>query len=152
MTLDECIMKTHNTNVLLKDHGLSQKEKELVKEITIAVLSDLKETSPHSLELCTFFVSNGYEPLVKAVKHRSGIKNPRIEGDDANPFDQHYWLAFDIGNDGQKHIRTVLIDPIFGYVGLEEFTGDLLDYEHLWYYKRKRVVSKEEVRLKTIGI
>lgn len=126
---------------------LSPDETSLVEEVSLKVVG---EADKLSLSRCNFFVFFRYNILKHELERRGPTFNPRIEGDDRNPFDQHYWLAFDLGPSGS---RTVLIDPLFGYIGLEESTKNVMDEAHLGYYKRKRVIpSPAEVRMKTIAI
>lgn len=96
---------------------------------------------------CTFFAHDGIDLLIKEIKSIANFFNPRIEGCDHNPFDQHYWLALYIDK------KPAIIDPIFGYIGLEEFAKEKLDNVHLRYYKEKGVIpTKDDIRIKTLSL
>ncbi|MBI4177761.1 MAG: hypothetical protein HY516_05380 [Candidatus Aenigmarchaeota archaeon] len=136
--------------------GLSEEEQVLVRSISTETLSGAVRRFPYALERCTFFADIGYDSLVEAVR-KPGANNPRIEGDDKNPFNQHYWLAFNLTGT-ESRARPVILDPIFGYAGLEEHAPDLLDDNHVSYYRRKRIVPPHKpqweggVRIKTTGL
>ena len=123
--------------------GLNEEEQGAVKKIAMGVLNEMEKNQKHCLERCTSFADTGIDYLL-----RTDAENPRIEGCDENPFDQHYWLAFDINE------KQVVIDPIFDYIGLESEAPD----KNQKYYQRKRKVEAHKphweggVRVKTIGI
>jgi hypothetical protein len=125
--------------------GLGGDEQRLVAEVSLKVLEGAKRRRKYALSRCTFFADPGYEALLEATgPHRS----PHIEGDDANCFDQHYWVAFDLAG------RNLIIDPIFNYIGLEEHA----QADNKSYYARKRTVKPNTavweggVRINTMGI
>ncbi|MBI4036491.1 hypothetical protein HY386_01260 [Candidatus Daviesbacteria bacterium] len=140
--------------------GLNQTEQDLVRSVAFSVFLGALKCASYSLRRCTFFADIAYEPLVKSLEGIEIASNSRIEGDDENPFDQHYWLAFNLLTEGGGVPEVVLIDPIFGYLGLEKFAGDKFPgwTGHLEYYRRKRIVPwrtpvwEGGVRIKTIGI
>ncbi|PIN80158.1 hypothetical protein COV11_04545 [Candidatus Woesearchaeota archaeon CG10_big_fil_rev_8_21_14_0_10_30_7] len=138
-------------NYLFYHKDLFLWEAKLVHQIVRETIERLHQEAPYSLRRCTFFADNGYKFLEEAVQNTEA-SNPRIEGCDSNPFDQHYWLAFDL------EIGTIIVDPIFNYFGLERNAGDLLPDYKTNYYRRKRKVRPNKsvdeggVRIKTIGI
>ena len=67
---------------------------------------------------CNWFVDTAFPNLKQLCDSHLDLNDPRIVGCDFNPFDQHYWLEVDVvSNTGNQ---AVIIDPIFGYVGLKE--------------------------------
>lgn len=143
--------------VRLNPNGLSASEQTLIKDIAIKLFNGAKDEFSHALERCTFFADSGHDVLVNLAGDESHLENPRIEGCDKNPFDQHYWVACDLVRKNERGVE-VLFDPIFCYVGLAERADDLLDDGYVRYYQNKRRVkphkhvSEGGVRIKTIGI
>lgn len=135
--LPEVIFSTPKSEVKFNSNGLSSQEQSVVKQLAVDIFTDIRD---YRLEKCTFFAEPGWEKLSELVEEQGGIVNPRIEGCDQNLFDQHYWVAGDLSDDA-KTTRTVIFDPIFGYVGLEKKAGDILSGDHLRYYREKRRVE-----------
>ena len=129
---------------------LNEQEQKTVKSIVYRLFEELSKQYPWALDRCTFFTDRGYDILLKITNEYPKVKNPRIEGCDYNPFDQHYWLAFDLVNNSEE--RTIIVDSVFGYIGLENMAEEKLSSTHLRYYKEKRHVPRGGVRVKTIGI
>lgn len=135
---------------------------ELIKPVRVVsfyVLDRLSRDKKWALDRCTFFASYGYDYLQRAATLLPRrISNERIEGCDENPFDQHYWLAFDVSSSGKPITRDILIDPVFNYIGLESSAGDVLKENICKYYSRKRFVPANTahenggIRIKTIGL
>ncbi len=129
---------------------MSTKEKEVITTIVEELFAQLPL---YALRRCTFFADKGHQVLEKIA----GGYNPQIWGDDKNPFDQHYWLSISFPQENND-TRRVIIDPIFGYVGLEGEAEKFLDEDHVGYYLRKRFVSPNIPRseggilIKTMGI
>ena len=146
-TYDWKIWKVNNMQALsaagreyrFNPHGLSEEEQEYVIDIAEETINKTNKRIHRSIEACHFFSETGYDFLAEAVS-RSGMKNPCIRGDDENCFDQHYWLSFDVP------AGTVIIDPVWNYVGLEKHSRDILDYSHAAYYTRQRKVIPHKPR------
>lgn len=137
--------------------GLDDAEREDVRDIALQTIRGAKHRDSIALERCTFFADPGYDALVKSLTGRSSsIDNPRVEGDDRNPFDQHYWVAFDVVR--KEDVRPVVIDPILRYVGLQEEAYRVIPGDNLRFYARKRIVVPHAavwdggVRVKTMGL
>lgn len=150
----EIIFSAPKSKVEFNPNGLSPEKQSLVKQIATDIFTNTKD---NDLQRCTFFAEPGWEKLSELIKEQEIIINPRIEGCDKNPFDQHYWIAGDIVDD-KKNPKTIIFDPIFGYVGLEEKADDILSPDHTRYYQEKRKVepykhvSEGGVRINTMGI
>ena len=80
----------------LDDVNLDRADAELVETIAREVLGGVCDKHAVYLDRCNFFAEGGIDFLVNATSRREGVVNPRIEADDRNPFNQHYWLAFDL--------------------------------------------------------
>ena len=140
-------------------HGLSEEEQQCVRDVAEETIRETAKISGGFVERCHFFSSVGYRFLSAAVA-RTGMRSPRILGDDANCFDQHYWLAFDVPS------GLVYVDPVGSYVGLGEHASDVLNTDSerdriiAGYYMRGgiRVVDPHKTRdkggvlLNTMGI
>ena len=132
---------------------MNDEERKTVTEIVEKLFAKL---SAHSLKRCTFFADAGYPILEKIAK----VYAPQIFGDDKNPFNQHYWLSISLPNENTENTkkRTIIIDPIFEYIGLEDEAEKVLDNVYLNYYRRKRIVSPNKshleggIRINTMGI
>lgn len=140
-------MEVCGRRVVYNERGLSTEEFAELQRIAQETMLGAQGRFLPALERCTFFAEFGYEPLAEALEGRHGVSNPRTEGCDDNPFDQHYWIGFDF-----EGPRATIVDPIFGYVGLQEHAGDVLDAVHTRYYAEKRTVPKGQVRVKTFGL
>ncbi len=131
--------------------GLSDEEDTLVKNVSLYVLENLSRKEPWALSRCTFFADRGIDYLVLAARIFP-IHDPRIHGDDINPFNQHYWLAYDLLRESQR--AEIVLDPIYAYLGKTEFAPETFHYHN----ERKRRVFAHKaigdggVRVKTIGI
>ena len=136
--------------------GLTEPEQALVREVAVATIIGAKQRFQYALERCTFFGDYGRDALEEALAGRSEVANPHIEGDDENPFNQHYWVAFDLLR--PEGSVPILVDPIFHYVGRRDQIGDVLSPEYTQYYGRARIVRPHKnrleggVRVNTIGI
>jgi hypothetical protein len=135
--------------VRLNPDGLTPAEMAMLVGLATQLFDGSKKEFEYALDRCTFFAEYGYDVLVRLVANHSNLVNPRIEGCDENPFDQHYWLAVDLV--GKEVPQSITLDPIFGYVGLAEKT-------HNPYYDNKRIVPhgvpawEGGVRIKTLSI
>ncbi|MFA6602219.1 MAG: hypothetical protein WCT01_00295 [Candidatus Shapirobacteria bacterium] len=135
--------------VRLNPDGLTPTEMAMIVGLATQLFDGSKIEFKYALDRCTFFAEYGYDVLVRLVTNHPHLANPRIEGSDKNPFDQHYWLAVDLVSNEVP--QSITLDPIFGYVGLAEKT-------HNPYYDRKRIVTPHVpaweggVRIKTISI
>lgn len=151
-------LKIRDKKYRLNPHGLNGAANKIIKEVATAVLDNIVKQESWILHRCTFFASSGIDYLLKATENKQTVVNPRIEGNDANPFNQHYWLAFDIQPKGKPLIKDVLLDPIFKYIGLQAHAEDLLDPDYIVYYAKKRIVPPNKpvweggVRVKTLSI
>jgi hypothetical protein len=129
-------------NYVFNTHGLNEAEQELVKDIFIDVLGFVDWRCSLSLKRCNYFVHNGHEPLNRAVEERTDAENPRVEGCNGDTEDQHYWLAFDLTGTGIPYDpKTVLIDPVFNYMGLGRHADEVLSIEQISYYQRRTVIN-----------
>lgn len=146
---DKKIMEFNN-------YGLDDTESDIVFLTSLNTMRGAVEEFRYSLDRCTFFASGGYKPLSREVGKRDMLSDPRIEGCDSSPFDQHYWLAFDIASGDRK--KAITIDPIFGYIGMHDHADMVLGKEKLLYYTSKRIVPPDKpsfeggIRIKTIGL
>ena len=102
-------------------NGLNEVEQAVVLAIGSGVIKIVGERYKHVLERCNWFAEFGYEILAEEIGSYDIASDPQIKGDDDNPFNQHYWLVFGLGGNGRK--REVIIDPIFGYLGLYDEAG-----------------------------
>ncbi|HLD04357.1 MAG TPA: hypothetical protein VJG90_01435 [Candidatus Nanoarchaeia archaeon] len=137
--------------------GLNEAEQTLIREITRATLVGAKERFNYALERCTFFADYGRDALEETLKGQEIGTNPHIEGDDLNPFTQHYWVAFDLRT-SEGPVRIV-IDPIFAYVGRKDQAQGVVRQDvYVSYTQRCRVVKPHKnsleggVRVNTMGI
>jgi|GEM_PF-3464460 len=141
--------------VFLNQSGLSEPEINTLNNVAKQLFERVQKKSRYNLDRCTFFVEPGYKILSEIIKHSSLLSNPRIEGNDKNPFDQHYWVAADLEKAGER--ETIIFDPIFGYVGLQKKASKTIG-ELARYYRRKRTVPygtpylEGGVRIKTMSI
>lgn len=138
--------------VVFCTEGLDAISQVKVEELVLKVLNQTKRKYDWALSRCTFFADDGIGILEENIKNFLDFSNPRVEGCDKNPFNQHYWLAFDTS------FGPVIVDPIFGYVGLEAKANLVIDDEAVQYYQGKRVVDHTKpaweggIRIKTISI
>ncbi|MDO8452615.1 MAG: hypothetical protein Q7S79_02585 [bacterium] len=144
--------------IRFNSNGLRPEEFTMVKDVARKIFTGAKARFKYALNRCTFFAEPGYDELREVQKSSSGVSNPRIEGKDDNPYDQHYWVAFDVKTE-RGVLEAVILDPIFGYVGLEANAKDVFpNPDFLEYYTKKRKVEPHKiaaeggVRVKTIGI
>lgn len=107
--------------VMFNPNGLSKEEQDRVRSLASQLFVGL---APLDLERCTFFAEPGWERLSILLEGESGVVNPRIEGCDSNPFDQHYWVGADLVREEEQ--APLIFDPIFGYVGTLANAGDVL--------------------------
>jgi hypothetical protein len=137
--------------VYFNPDGLAEEEFNLIKKTAIDVFDKVEKEDLGSFSRCTFFAEPGLEALEEIVKTEKSLKNPEIRGCDSNPFDQHYWVEVTIKKDSRK----VIIDPIFGYVGLFDKASNTTGHE---YYNHSRHVipnkhvSEGGVRINTNGV
>lgn len=149
------IFEAPKGKVVLNQSGLSKSEIDTLNKMAKQLFERVKNESRYSLDRCTFFAEPGCKILSEIIKDNSLLTNPRIEGNDKNPFDQHYWVAADLEKDGKK--ETIIFDPIFGYVGLQKKASKTIG-ELARYYRRKRTVpygtpyGEGGVRIKTMSI
>lgn len=114
--------------------GMNEGDQEKVRSIVSDLFMDQRENSLFfARPVC--FAYYGIDVLTDLVSE-SEFTNPRIEG--CSNGKQHYWLAFDIGEE------SYLIDPFFKYIGLEEYTGDVLDREKVRCYEKKSLFLIKE--------
>jgi len=113
--------------------GLTEEEREITIDIAAKTLYAIKDI-PGALGRSTFFVVHGYPVLVENSRSAEGVKAPRIEGCEFKPFNQHYWLAFDVNT------KQIIFDPRFKYLGLRRHAGEALGSLHIVYYYNKRVI------------
>src|SRR3989344_9034288 len=101
-------------------HGLSEEEQQCVRDVAEETIRETAKISGGFVERCHFFSSVGYRFLSAAVA-RTGMRSPRILGDDANCFDQHYWLAFDVPSGPGD------VDAAGSYIGLAVHASPVLN-------------------------
>jgi len=150
------IYEAPKRKVYLNPEGLSNDEISTLTQVANRLFDGSKEKYEYALERCTFFAEPGYDTLVEIIVDTPSLTNPKIEGYDENPFNQHYWVGADlVREDGPK---PVVFDPIFGYVGLLEKASTLLNQDYVRYYNNRRTVPPHVpsweggVRIKTISI
>lgn len=117
--------------VFFNPEGLDSVDNKLVEEVGTKVIEKAQEEDV--LDRCTFFAGPGLEALEKAISGTPELIEPEIRGCDANIFNQHYWVEFTL----KSGMRKVIIDPIFGYVGLASKASNTIGSE---YYKHSRHV------------
>ena len=153
----ETVYETKKGKVVFNPEGLSNIEAGRVKNIALSVFHTLAEDAPYRLEICIFYADPGYDALSEEIEDDPLFVNPRIEGCDGNPFDQHYWLSCDLVRVNGSN-DTVIFDPVFGYIGLEKEATKVLVDTYLRYYREKRrvkawmSVGDGGVRIKRISI
>lgn len=155
MARGEYFFEEGRRKVRFNSEGLSEFEQKELKDLAVAVFKGAVELSPSALERCTFFAEPGYKVLMKLIEKSSLFVRAAIRGDDTNPFQQHYWLECDLMRE-DKLTGEVVIDPIFGYVGLKSRAGNFLGDDR--FYRRGRNVKPNTpaweggVRINTMGI
>ena len=127
----EYLGKMRKREVFFNPEGLDSVDCGLVEEIGIRVIK--KAQDEDVLDRCTFFAEPGLKALEEIVSETPKITEPEIRGCDSNVFKQHYWVEFTL----KKGMRKVIIDPIFGYVGLLSKSLNTSGNE---YYKHSRHV------------
>ena len=146
------ILETPKTKIRFNPEGLSPEDQSALITVAEQVFSGARQRFRHALERCTFFAETGFDALNELVAQDPRWQRVRIEGSDKNPFDQHYWVAGDLNGE------SVVLDPIFGYVGTDNAAGKVLNDDHLRYYRTKREVPAHTpaweggVRVKTTAI
>ena len=80
-----------DNDYFIDERRLTEEELQLVGSVTREVLEGSVKNFPYALKRCTFFGEYGIGPLLAAAE-KYHLAEPRVEGDDSNPFDQHYSL------------------------------------------------------------
>jgi hypothetical protein len=125
-------------DIALVRRNLNKDEADEIKTVVHSFVRKGLTRNPDILEKCTFFAEFGFDFLEEVLRERKQFANPRIEGDDANSDNQHYWLAFDAVRLGARD--CIIVDPIFGFAGLESSARAVMHPEFVDYYYRKRLV------------
>lgn len=120
--------------------------------LTPQIFARTRELADYAFQRCTWFGEYGYLALAEILKNKTYSRfftDPRVEGCDSNPYDQHYWIACNISGINAAD-STLIIDPIFKYIGLQSHNDNN-------YYKNKRKVNpvhghSDSIRQKIHGI